>query len=475
MKLYIVVAAFFITLISGCSAVKPTQLPVAIDLPESVDGRTGNMQSVFTTFFNDDKLKALIDTALSNNFDLQQALQRIEISAANTRIVNAGRLPQVSAVIGAGVERFGRYTLDGVGNFDTNLSPNIDKDRRIPEPTGDFFLGFRSSWEIDIWGKLKDRRRAAHARYLASRKGRQWLQTQLVADIARHYYELLALDDQQEILARNIALQQKGLELIESQMTGGRATALAVRQFKAQLLHNQGAAISVVQAVIETENHLNFLLGKLPETVQRDTVFVNKPIPALLDAGIPSALLLRRPDIQEAELELMASQADVQAARKAFFPSLSLNPFIGFNAFKLPLLISGSSIAAGAFSSLAAPMINRVGLNGGMRVANAEQSSAFYTYQRRILHAFQEVATLLKGVENLQKAYDLKTEEVETLRLAVSTATDLYLAGYANYLEVILAQGSVLQAELEQIALKREIFNALINLYRSAGGSDIAE
>ena len=456
--------------ISGCATVKPAQLPDELALPDTVDGRSGDFREIFDDFFNDQHLRTLIDTALANNFDVKQAVQRIQVAAANTRIVNAGRLPQVAAVAGAGFDRYGRYTMDGVGNFDTNFSPNIDKDQRIPDPVGDFFLGFRSSWEIDIWGKLKDQRTAAHARYLASEKGRQWVETQLIADIAQYYYALLALDDQREILARNIELQHRGYELIESQMLGGRATALAVRQFKAQLLHNQGAAISVRQMITETENTLNYLLGKFPETVYRDTVFLQKPIPPIVNQGVPSALLLRRPDIRQAELELMATKADVQAARKAFFPALSLNPYVGLNAFKLPLLISGSSVAAGLAGSLAAPVVNRMALNSSMGIANANQFSAFYQYQGKIVHAYQEVSTLLKAMDNLQEAYALKTEEVETLTAAVATATDLYLAGYASYLEVILAQGSVLNAELEQITLKQEIFNTLISLYRSVGG-----
>ena len=469
MRLFIIIIAA--VLISGCATVKPAQLPEELALPESVDGRNGDFRELIDEFFNDQHLRALIDTALTNNFDVKQAMQRIQVAAANTRIVHAGRLPQVAAVAGAGFDRYGRYTMDGVGNFDTNFSPNIDKDQRIPDPVGDFFLGFRSSWEIDIWGKLKDRRTAAHARYLASEQGRKWVETQLVADIAQYYYALLALDDQKEILARNIELQHRGYELIESQMLGGRATALAVRQFKAQLLHNQGAAISVRQTITETENTLNYLLGKFPDSVYRDTVFLQKPIPSIVEQGVPSELLLRRPDIQEAELELIATKADVQSARKAFFPSLSLNPYIGLNAFKLPLMISGSSIAAGLASSLAAPVFNRAALNSEMGIANASQFNAFYEYQEKIVYAYQEVSTLLKAMDNLQEAYALKTQEVETLTAAVATATDLYLAGYASYLEVIMAQGSVLNAELEQITLKQEIFNTLINLYRSVGGA----
>jgi outer membrane protein TolC len=166
----------------------------------------------------------------------------------------------------------------------------------------------------------------------------------------------------------------------------------------------------------------------------------------------------------------MAAKADISAARKALLPSLNINPYIGLSAFKAPLLFSGSSIAAGLASSLSGPVINRRGIVNGINIANAEQANAFYNYQQRVIEGYQEVLTQLQSIENGRKGYDLKVEEVETLTEGVATANDLYLAGYASYLEVIVAQGSVLQAEMEQANIKREIFYSVINLYRALGG-----
>ena len=458
--------------ITGCSTVREAELPPRLQLPSSftANGDTAVTAFALRDFFTDEKLQRLMDTALANNYDLKAAVQRVEMARANTRIADAARFPQVAAVAGLGVDRFGRYTMNGVGNYDTNLSPNIDKNRKIPNPTPDYFIGFRSSWEIDIWGKLKDRSRAAYARYLASQKGQQWLATQIVTEVARLYYDLQALDQQQKIIQKNITLQNRGLEVVQAQMEGGRATALAVRQFQAQILNTKGTEVDIMQAIVRTENELNNLLGRLPATIERDSAIRSSIIPPKISAGIPSEILLRRPDIQQAELELLAAKADISAARKAFLPSLSLNPYIGLNAFKLPLLFSGGSVAAGAASSLAAPIINRAAIINGVNLANAEQVNAFYNYQKGIVQGFQEIVTHLKGIENLKKAHELKAQEVATLTEAVSTANDLYLAGYASYLEVIVAQGSVLQAEMEQTNLKREIFNSVINLYRSIGG-----
>jgi multidrug efflux system outer membrane protein len=468
-KAYIIITALTI---SSCTTVQQLELPKGQQIPSTFTATADTSGSYLTLkdFFSDARLQSLIDTALANNYDLKAALQRIEIARANTRIADAARLPLVNAVTGVGVDRYGKYTLNGVGNFDTNKSPNIDEKQRIPNPTPDYFLGFRSSWEADIWGKLKDRRRAAYSRYLASEKGRQWLATQITSEVAGLYYELMALDNQLAIIQRNIELQRRGLEVVEAQMAGGRATALAVRQFQAQVLRTRAAEVDIQRLVFRTENELNNLLGRFPSPVLRDTTLLAKIVPEKIQAGIPAEVLLKRPDIQQAELELLAAKADISAARKAFLPSLNINPYIGLNAFKAPLLFSGSSIAAGIAGSLAGPIINRRGIINGVHIANAEQANAFYNYQKNIVRAYQEVVTQLQSIENLKTGFNLKVEEVQTLTEGVAHANDLYLAGYASYLEVIVAQGSVLQAEMEQITLKKEIFNSIINLYRALGG-----
>lgn len=471
-KAYTIFAALIVT---GCATTKQVDLPTPVTIPASFTSSSADTSSdvklSWKQFFNDQNLVRLVDTALQNNYDLKSAVQRIMIARANTQIATAARLPFVNAGGSVGVDKYGRYTLNGVGNFDTNLSPNISKNQKIPtNPTTDYFVGFRSSWEADIWGKLIDRKRAAYTRYLASEKGRQWLVTQIVSQVASMYYELLALDNQLKIVRRNSELQRRALEIVEAQMSGGRATMLAVRQFKAQMLHTQGAEVEINQAIVRTENELNSLLGRFPQPIIRDTAIVNKVVPQKIQAGIPAEVLLRRPDIQQAELELIAAKADISAARKAFLPSITINPYVGLNAFKVPLLFSGGSIAAGIVGSLAGPFINRGAIKGDFAIANARQADAFFNYQKNIVQGYQEVVTQMKAIENFNKAYYLKVAEVAELLEGVATANDLYLAGYASYLEVIVAQGSVLQAEMEQINIKKETFNSMINLFRSLGG-----
>ncbi|WP_129715402.1 TolC family protein [Pedobacter sp. SYP-B3415] len=421
--------------------------------------------------FSEPGLQRLIDTALANNFDLKTGMQRIEIAGAQLRLSRAAMLPGLNAQVSGGLDRYGNYTMNGVGNYDTNFSPNIDENRRIPYPaTPDYFAGFRSSWEIDIWGKLSKRKEAAFNRLLASRQGLQWFQTQLISEVAARYFELAALDKQAEILTHNIRLQEKGVEIVEAQLAGGRATALAVKQFRAQLFATRGRAYEIRQDISRAENELNNLLGRFPEKIERDTAMITRTVPRTLFAGIPAQVVLSRPDVRQAEFELKAARADVTAARKALLPSLTLDAYAGYNSFKLPLLFSPGSLAAGVLGGLTAPIFNRGTLKNGKRIADAEQLQAFYNYQRQIINAYQEVSTQLTAMDNLQHAYRLKTAQVQELNDALSTANDLYLAGYASYLEVIVAQGSVLNAEMEQVDLKRQSYGAMIALYRALGG-----
>jgi multidrug efflux system outer membrane protein len=458
--------------LSGCKTLQPLPLPEERRLPGSFRTYTDTSLPVlqYRDIFTDPNLQALIDTALHNNYDLKAGVQRIRMAAASTRIARAALLPTLNGVASGSVDRYGKYTMNGVGNFDTNLSPNIDKDQRVPNPVPDFFVGFRSSWEADIWGKLNDRRKAAYSRYLASRKGQQWFRTQLVAQVADLYYQLAALDKQAEILGRNITLQKKGVEIMEAQLAGGRATALAVRQFRAQLLRTQGSQYEIRQEMVRVQNDLNALLGRFGEAIRRDTAALHLQLPARLNAGQPATLILNRPDVQEAELELLATKADVQAARKAFLPSLNFDAYASFNAFRLPLLFRGSSLAAGILGGLSAPLLNRGAIKGNFATANAAQLNAFYQYQQQIVQAYQEIATQLAAIHNYEQAFGYKSREVAELREALTTANDLYLAGYATYLEVVVAQGSVLSAEMEQVDIKRQWFSALINLFRATGG-----
>ncbi|QEH42173.1 efflux transporter outer membrane subunit [Chitinophaga sp. XS-30] len=453
--------------LSACSLPRPLTLPDTTALPQP-EGDTLSL-SGFEQIFSDPHLRALIDTALRRNNDLLSAAQRIAAAEANLLGAKSAWQPSVDLAVSAGVERYGDYTMNGVGNFDTNLSPNIDKDQRIPDKVPDYFIGLRSSWEIDLWGKLKSRKKAAYSRFLASREGQRLLRTQVVAGIAGMYYELVALDQELAIIRRNITLQESAVATVNIQKAGGRATELAVQQFTAQLLSTQGLAFHVKQEIARLENQLNALIGRLPVPITRRVTAV---LPDIVNKGIPAGLLLQRPDVLQAELELRAGQADIDAARAAFLPSLTLTPYAGFNAFKAGLLFrTPASMAWGVAGGLTAPVFNKRQLKAQFNISSAATMSAFYAYRQAIVNGYQEIATALAGVENQQQAYRLKSKEVAVLQGAVSTANTLFSTGYASYLEVITAQKSVLEAELALITSRREVYQGLVSLYRALGGS----
>ncbi|SDG88599.1 efflux RND transporter permease subunit [Chitinophaga filiformis] len=425
----------------------------------------------YKQFFTDTLLLQLLDTALMHNTDMLLATQRMETARAQLMAASRAWLPEVNVAVSAGVDRWGDYTLNGVGNYDTNLSPNISDKQRIPGPTPDYFAGLRSSWEIDLWGKLRSRKQAAYMRFLSSEQGRRLVTTQLVSQVAGMYYQLMVLDYEQEVIQRNIGLQETALATVQIQQEAGRATLLAVQQFSAQLLNTRSMALGLKQQSLELENQLNALLGRFPQPIRRDTSLLDAALPPFAQTGVPAAMLSRRPDVQQAALELAAAKADVKAARAAFLPSLNITPYVGFNSFNAGLLFNTpASVAYGVLGGITAPLLNKKQLQSQYNVTTAAGMSAFYQYRQMIINGYQEVITALGQLKNGQEAYDLKSAEVQMLKDGVSTANDLYATGYANYLEVITAQKSVLEAELALAGNKKDLFLGTITLYRALGG-----
>ncbi|OQP53547.1 TolC family protein [Niastella populi] len=467
-------SAFLVfSVVSGCKVMTPSALPAVKPMPQQFADKTGAADSanlVFRNIFSDPHLNTFIATSLKDNTDLNIALQRIAAAHARLSERKGAFLPSVNGVISAAADRYGDYTMNGVGNFDTNLSPNINKDQKIPvSPTTDMFVGLTSNWEIDLWGKLRHLKKAAQAELLATEKGKQLLITSLVATLAEGYYTLLGLDTELKIVRKNIGLQQRALEIVEAQKTGGRANELAVQQFRAQLLNTRGIEFRILQDRIRIENELNAIAGSYPKHIDRDTALPASPATAI-ETGLPASLLSARPDVKQAEFELEMMKENVQAARAAFLPSLVLSPYVAFNAFTPSLLFNGGSLAYGIAGGLTAPLFQQRRLKAQFTIANAASKEAVYNYQQKLLDAYSEVVTNMNAVENNKKSHELKLQEVRELNAAVTSARELYLTGYATYLEVITAQKNVLEAELALNEQKMNIYLSLVRLYRSLGG-----
>ncbi|MGE8423911.1 MAG: TolC family protein, partial [Sphingobacterium siyangense] len=425
-KIQWVIAFSLSAAVTGCKVPKATQIQENKFVPQQftdVDkSDTTNSASVkWREFFTDPNLVVLIDTALKNNQELNVTLQELAIAKNDILLRKWALKPTVGLRAGGGVEKVGRYTSQGAGDASTEIAPG----KEMPDPLGDLTIGAYASWEIDVWKKLKDSEQAALNRYLATVEGKNFVLSSLIAEVARSYYELLALDNQLTIIKQNIELQDNALAVIRLQKQAARVTELAVQKFEAEVLKTKGMEFETRQQIKETENRINFLLGRFPQEIKRDKSNFVDLIPAKVQTGIPSQLLSNRPDIREAEYELAAAKLDVQIARKEFYPSLEISAALGLQAFKPSYLFKmPESVLYNLIGELAAPLINKNGLKAEFNTANAKQIQAVYNYEKTILNAYLEVSTQLSNIENLGRSYDFKTKEVEVLNNSVSVSND---------------------------------------------------
>lgn len=474
LKYYILTCGLFMAMVfTNCQPMKIYKQPSLKPMPESYNNKkdsTNDAAINWKSYFTDATLIALIDTSLNNNIDLLMTLQRIEMAQNQLNFAKVLGKPFVGAGITAGQKRFGKYTMDGVGNYDTNFSNNITDDQKIPEHLPDFNIGLQSSWEIDIWGKLRNKKKAAIARYLASVEGKNWIITNLISEISAGYYSLIALDNELDIIKETRNLQLNELQIIQAQKEAGYANELAVKQFESRILNTRSLEVEILQSIIEIENKINFLLGRYPQPIYRDKLQFTKPLPTQIRMGVPAQLLRNRPDVKKAEYELLAAKADVEAARLAFYPSLNINATLGFQTFNPAYVIAPQSLAYNVLGGLSAPIINRKGLIADFGVTSAVQIEALYNYQKSIIGAYTEVYNEMSNIKNLSLIQDLKSKEVNVLTESIITSTDLFKTGRATYLEVLLTQANALQARIELINVKKRQYDAVVNIYKALGG-----
>ncbi|MFZ2906375.1 MAG: TolC family protein [Cyclobacteriaceae bacterium] len=417
-------------------------------------------------YFSDANLIALIDTALKNNQELNIMMQEIEISKNEIQARKGEYLPFVGFGAGAGLEKPGRYTRDGSVEENLEIKPGTE----FPEPLGDYRFGLQASWEVDIWKKLRNAKKAAVVRYLGTTEGKNFMVTNLIAEIANSYYELMALDNQLNIVEQNIEIQTDGLRIVKQQKDAAKATQLAVNRFEALLLNTQNRQYEIRQQIIETENRIHFLTGGFHESVPRNSVNFSSIVLDSAQAGIPSQLLSNRPDIRQAELELEAAKLDVKVARANFYPSLSIEAGIGYQAFNPAYLIKPESILYNLAGDLMAPLINRNAISAAYKNANAAQTQQVYNYERTILNAYLEVVNQLSKVDNFKKSYQTKEQEVDILMHSITISNNLFKSARADYLEVLLTQREALESKMDLIEIKLKQMNAHVDIYKSLGG-----
>jgi NodT family efflux transporter outer membrane factor (OMF) lipoprotein len=440
-------------------------VPVAYATPSQ--DSTNSATLPWKQYFTDPYLVALIDTALKNNQELNSTLQEIEIARNEIREKKGEYLPFVGVRAGAGFDKVGRYT--NIGALEENI--DIKPGKEMPDPLPDFLVSAYASWELDIWHKLHNAKKAAVTRYLSTVEGRNFVITNLVAEIANSYYELLALDNQLDIVRKNIDLQNNALAIVKLQKEATRVTELAVRKFEAELLKTRSLQFDIQQKITETENRINFLLGRYPQHIARNPQAFDSLLPNTVHAGMPAQLLANRPDIKQAELDLAAARLDVQVARARFYPSVGISATLGYQAFNPAYLVeTPKSLLYSLTGDLVAPLVNRNGIKAAYSMANAKQIQAAYNYERTILNAYVEVANQLSKIGNLEKSYDLKSKQVEALTQSINISNDLFKSARADYMEVLMTQRDALESKFELVETKMQQMNAMVNVYRALGG-----
>jgi outer membrane protein TolC len=308
-------------------------------------------------------------------------------------------------------------------------------------------------------------------KYLASVEGRNTVLSSLIAQIASNYYQLLALDNQLDLMHKYIDLQKKAVEIAKIQKQADADTELAVQKFEAELAKARSDEYTIRQEITETENSINLLLGRYPTKIPRNKKDFLSLNLKQVTTGIPSELLLNRPDIRQAEHELAAAKWNVEAARKEFLPSLDISATLGLDAFNPAYLTRvPKSLAFSIVGGLTGPIINRKAIQANFQSADAQQIEALYEYDKTLITAYSEVCDLMSKINNLDKYYQLKNEESVTLDKSVEVARQLYLNGKADYLDVLMDERDALDAKTELIEAKQQQLSNLVNIYKSLGG-----
>ncbi len=470
-KVYAYIGVSLITLLfAACKLPALTQKTADNTVPDvynnSADS-TNTAQMKWQEYFTDPYLNALIDTALKNNQELNITLQEIEMRRNEIKARKGEYLPSVNLKAGAGVDKAARYTNIGAMEATTEIEPG----KEMPEPVPDYLIGAYASWEIDIWGKLHNAKDAAVSRYLSSVEGKNFVVTNLVAEVANSYYELLALDNQLDIVKKNIDILNNALKIVRLQKEATRVTELAVRRFEAEVNKTKSLQYEIQQRITETQNRINFLAGRYPQPVARTSQLLNDIVPQVVHVGIPAQLIDNRPDIKEAELELKAAKLDVKVAKANFYPSLSLGGGVGLQGYNPVYLIKRpESLLFSLAGDLVAPLINKNQIKATYKTANAKQIQAVYDYERTLLNAYMEVANQIAKIDNLERSYDLRSQQVNALSESIEISNKLFRSARADYMEVLLTQRDALEAKFELVETKKKQMNAMVNIYQALGG-----
>lgn len=456
-------------LLGSCRVSKDVKAP-DLDLPASYGSvaaaaDTASIANVsWRSFFADKELDDLIADALTKNNDLQVAVKNIEAADQTLRQAKLGNVPVVGLAATASTSRPSDNSLNGLTLNEALTTKHVE----------DYTIGASLSWEADIWGKISSAKSAALASYLGTIEARKAVQTRLVSDVAKGYYNLLLLDTKLNVAQKNLQLDDSTLTLINFQYKAGQVTSLAVQQATAQKLEAAGLIQQFEQAIAIQENALSILSGRLPSKIARERKLDNVPVSDSLKAGVPSQLLANRPDVRQAELALQQANANVGYAKASMYPSLTITAQGGLDAFKAG---NWFNIPASLFGAVAGgitqPLLNQRKLKTQYEVAKINREQTVFRFRQSVLVGVEDVSDALISIQKLKEQRSLASARTNVLQVAIRNSQMLFNNGMATYLEVITAQSNVLQSELELADIKKSQLDAEVDLYRSVGGGSL--
>ncbi|MEW4567983.1 TolC family protein [Tautonia sp. JC769] len=440
-------------------------------LPESFVGVTtpSNSSELGTAeFYRDPTLLSLIDQAMTNNRELKILNEEVQLASTEILARSGAYLPFLTAGPTAGLERFSDRTLEGAA---IDVDPFVfGPEKFFKNPHAYYFVGTNFTWQLDIYRQLRNARDAAAQRYVAAIERRNSFRIGLVAEIAENYYRLMAFDKRLENLNQINAFLEQSLKVAEARKEAARDTELAVLRFEAELRRNQSEQLVLAQDIIETENRINVLTYRFPQPVGRDSSnFFDLYINAV-DVGVPSQLLQNRPDVRQAERQLVAAGLDVQVAQAEFYPQLILNAGVGWESFNMAGLFSPTAVAGNLMAGFVGPLVNRRAIKAEYLANNARQLQAIYDYQRAILEAFTEVVNRLTEVQNYSQSVEIRKQQLTALESAVDVANQLFQFARTEYLDVLTAQRDLRDARTALIDTKELQLTAIIRAYQALGG-----
>lgn len=406
---------------------------------------TSDMDSISTAavswdqIFTDAILQEWIKLGLEYNTDLKVAEMKLVESQANLMAARRALLPNLSFAASGGV-----YP----GSFNAQLN---------------------SSWNADIFGSLRNSRRKAEAALQQTQAYKDHVKTQLVATIANSYYMLLMLDEQLNISRRTLKTWDENIRAMEALKRAGKTNEAAVLQAKANKLSVEANVLNLEKEVLSVENSLCALLGTVPMSITRGKL-EDQILPDALDAGVPAELLSRRPDVRQAEMALAQCFYDVNIARAAFYPNLTLSGALGWTTGNGSIVLDPGSLITNLIASVGQPIFNRGALKAQKEAAEARYKQAVYTFRQSLLDAGVEVNNAITLWQTSKKRVELDKKQIVNLQAAVWNTQLLMKHGNANYLEVLTAQKNLLQAELSEVSDRFGEFQSVINLYHALGG-----